>query len=51
MLVIAMVLEDYTGQYGIVWNSSVVEVASTTYTDIIEEYYLEVKNTNKNTNK
>jgi len=28
-----------------------VEVASTTCADIIEEYYLEVKNTNKNTNK
>ena len=28
-----------------------VEVASTTYADIIEEYYLEEKNTNKNTNK
>ena len=28
-----------------------VEVASTTYVDIIEEYFLEVKNTNKNTNK
>jgi hypothetical protein len=28
-----------------------VEVASTTYADIIEEYFLEVKNTNKNTNK
>ena len=27
MLVIAMVLEDYMGQYGIVRNSSVVEVA------------------------
>jgi len=26
-------------------------VASTTFADIIEEYYLEVKNTNKNTNK
>ena len=51
MLVIAMVLEDYMGQYGIVWNSGVVEVASTTFADIIEEYYLEVKNTNKNTNK
>ena len=51
MLVIAIVLEDYMGQYGIVWNSSVVEVASTTYADIIEEYSLEVKNTNKNTNK
>ena len=28
-----------------------VEVASTTFTDIIEEYFLEEKNTNKNTNK
>ena len=28
-----------------------VEVASTTCADIIEEYFLEVKNTNKNTNK
>ncbi len=28
-----------------------VEVASTTFADIIEEYSLEVKNTNKNTNK
>jgi len=28
-----------------------VEVASTTYADIIEEYSLEEKNTNKNTNK
>jgi len=27
MLAIAMDLEDYMGQYGIVWNSSVVEVA------------------------
>jgi len=27
MLVIATVLEDYMGQYGIVWNSCVVEVA------------------------
>jgi len=27
-----------------------VEVASTIYTDIIEEYSLEEKNTNKNTN-
>jgi len=27
MLVIAMDLEDLMGQYGIVWNSSVVEVA------------------------
>jgi len=27
MPVIAMDLEDYMGQYGIVWNSSVVEVA------------------------
>ena len=25
------------GQYGIVWNSSVVEVASTTFADIIED--------------
>jgi len=32
-----MVLEDYMGQYGIVWNSCVVEVASTTFADIIEE--------------
>tara|TARA_B100001245_G_C22511520_1_gene258424 strand:+ start:407 stop:529 length:123 start_codon:yes stop_codon:yes gene_type:complete len=39
------------GYYGAGWNCGVVEVASTTYTDIIEEYYLEVKNTNKNTNK
>ena len=51
MPVIAMDLEDLMGQYGIVWNSSVVEVASTTFADIIEEYYLEDKNTNKNTNK
>ena len=51
MLAIAIVLEDYMGQYGIVWNSGVVEVASTTFTDIIEEYFLEEKNTNKNTNK
>jgi len=29
----------------------IVEVASTIYTDIIEEYSLEEKNTNKNTNK
>jgi hypothetical protein len=28
-----------------------VEVASTTFADIIEEFTLEVKNTNKNTNK
>jgi len=28
-----------------------VEVSSTTCIDIIEEYSLEVKNTNKNTNK
>ena len=28
-----------------------VEVASATYADIIEEYSIEVKNTNKNTNK
>jgi len=27
MLAIAMDLEDYMGQYGIVWNSCVVEVA------------------------
>ena len=27
MLAIAIVLEDYMGQYGIVWNSGVVEVA------------------------
>jgi len=27
MPVIARVLEDYMGQYGIVWNSGVVEVA------------------------
>ena len=27
MPVIAMDLEDYLGQYGIVWNSGVVEVA------------------------
>jgi len=27
MLAIAIVLEDYMGQYGIVWNSCVVEVA------------------------
>ena len=27
MLVIARDLEDYMGQYGIVWNSGVVEVA------------------------
>jgi len=34
------------------WIDSVlVEVASTTCADIIEEYSLEVKNTNKNTNK
>ena len=31
-------------------NNSVV-VASTTYADITEEYSLEEKNTNKNTNK
>ena len=42
MLVIAMVLEDYMGQYGIVWNSSVVEVASTTFADIIEEILIVV---------
>jgi len=30
---------------------SLVEVASTTYADIIEEYTLEEKNANKNTNK
>jgi len=35
MLAIAIDLEYYMGQYGIVWNSSVVEVASTTYADII----------------
>jgi hypothetical protein len=51
MLVIAIDLEDYMGQYGIVWNRGVVEVASTTCADIIEEYSLEEKNTNKNTNK
>ena len=51
MLAIAIDLEDYMGQYGIVWNSGVVEVSSTTYVDIIEEYSLEEKNTNKNTNK
>ena len=27
MLAIATVLEDYMGQYGIVWNSGMVEVA------------------------
>ena len=27
MLVIATALEDYMSQYGIVWNSGVVEVA------------------------
>jgi len=27
MLAIAIDLEDYMGQYGIVWNSGVVEVA------------------------
>ena len=27
MLAIEMVLEDYMGQYGIVWNSSMLEVA------------------------
>jgi len=27
MLVIAIDLEDYMGQYGIVWNRGVVEVA------------------------
>ena len=27
MLAIAMILEDYMGQYGIVWNRDVVEVA------------------------
>ena len=27
MLVVAMDLEDYMGQYGIVWNRGVVEVA------------------------
>ena len=37
MLVIAKDLEDIVGQYSIVWNSSVVEVASTTCADIIEE--------------
>ena len=51
MLVIGMDLEDYMGRSGIVWNSSVVEVASTTFADIIEENSLEEKNTNKNTNK
>ena len=38
MPAIAKDLEDYMGQYGIVWNSSVVEVASTTCDDIIEEF-------------
>ena len=38
MLAIAIDLEDYMGQYGIFWNSSVVEVAGTTYTDIIKEF-------------
>lgn len=32
-------------------DSMLVEVASTTYANIIEEYTLEEKNTNKNTNK
>ena len=32
-------------------KEGLVEVASTTYADIIEEYSLEEKNTNKNTNK
>jgi hypothetical protein len=32
-------------------DSMLVEVGSTTCADIIKEYYLEVKNTNKNTNK
>jgi len=32
-------------------QGGLVEVASTTFADIIEEYSLEVKNTNKNTNK
>ena len=32
-------------------KEGLVEVASTTYADIIEEYTLEEKNTNKNTNK
>ena len=39
-----LVLEDYMGQYGIVWNSSVVEVASTTCVDIIEEILISVTN-------
>ena len=47
MLVIARILEDYTGQYGIVWNSGVVEVASTTCADIIEEFYNTAKFTTK----
>ena len=34
--------EDYMGQYGIVWNSCVVEVASTTCADIIEEILISV---------
>jgi len=39
---IAMDLEDYMGQSGIVWNSSVVEVASTTCADIIEGILISV---------
>ena len=30
------------GQYGIVWKSGVVEVASTTFADIIEEILIDV---------
>ena len=36
MLVIARVLEDYMGQYGIVWNSGVVEVAGIEPKSVVE---------------
>jgi len=38
-------------KYTNIWCILLVEVASTTCADIIEEYSLEEKNTNKNTNK
>ena len=51
MLAIAMVLEDYMGQYGIVWNRGVVEVPSTTCADIIQEFPYSVIFTTKFTTK
>ena len=38
-------------QYGIVWNSSVVEVAYTTCADIVEEFIVSVIFTTKFTTK